>query len=137
MKIVFTIFVLSMGLFVSGQPASLKDAVTRLDKALVEKDTAALKKLLHNNVTFGHSNGWVESKDDVIKDVISGKLDYHTIKSDSLTWKTESNWASVRSITKVEVTVNDNKTELKLHILEVWLRTDKGWQLIARQSTKL
>src|SRR4029079_12570849 len=137
MKTLFTILFFLIGLFVFGQSSSLKEAFTKLDKALVEKDTVALKELLHNNVTFGHSNGWVESKDDVVRDVKSGKLAYQTIKSDSITWKVETTWASVRSITKVEVAVDGNKTELKLHILEVWLRTEKGWQLIARQSTKL
>jgi hypothetical protein len=137
MKICITILALFISSLLFGQTSFLKDAVSKLDKALVEKDTVTLKQLLHKNVTYGHSNGWVETKEDVIKDLASGKLIYHTIKSDSLTWKTEANWASVRSKTKAEVSVNGNRVELTLHILEVWLKTNKGWQLIARQSTKL
>lgn len=137
MKICITILTLFISSLSFGQTSFLKDAVSKLDKALVEKDTVTLKQLLHKSVTYGHSNGWVETKGDVIKDLASGKLIYHTIKSDSLTWKTEANWASVRSKTKAEVSVNGNRVELTLHILEVWLKTNKGWQLIARQSTKL
>jgi hypothetical protein len=137
MRIFITILTLFISSFTLGQTSFLKDAVSKLDKALIEKDTLTLKHLLHKSVTYGHSNGWVESKEDVIKDLTSGKLVYYSIKSDSLTWKTEENWACMRSKTKTEVSVNGNKIELNLHILEVWLKTNKGWQLIARQSTKL
>jgi hypothetical protein len=137
MKLRITILVLFISSFSFGQTSFLKDAVSKLDKALMEKDTATLKQLLHKNLTYGHSNGWVETKDDVIKDLGSGKLVYHTIKSDSITWKTDANWASMRSKTRVEVSLNGNRMELNLHILEVWLKTNRGWQLIARQSTKL
>jgi hypothetical protein len=137
MKVWIAIIVLLISSVSFGQTSFLKDAVSKLDKALIEKDTATLKQLLHKNLTYGHSNGWVETKDDVVKDLTSGKLVYYTIKSDSITWKTDANWASMRSKTKVEVSVNNNRTELNLHVLQVWLKTNKGWQLIARQSTKL
>jgi hypothetical protein len=137
MKVWIAIIVLLISSVSFGQTSFLKDAVLKLDKALIEKDTVTLKQLLHKNLTYGHSNGWVETKEDVIKDLTSGKLVYYTIKSDSITWKTDANWASMRSKTKVEVSVNNNRSELNLHVLEVWLKTNKGWQLIARQSTKL
>jgi hypothetical protein len=137
MKVWIIIIVLLISSVSFGQTSFLKDAVSKLDKALIEKDTATLKQLLHKNVTYGHSSGWVETKEDVIKDLTSGKLVYYTIKSDSITWKTDASWATMRSKTKVEVSVNSNRMELNLHVLEVWLKTNKGWQLIARQSTKL
>jgi hypothetical protein len=137
MKVWIAIIVLLISSVSFGQTSFLKDAVSKLDKALIEKDTATLKQLLHKNLTYGHSNGWVETKDDVVKDLSSGKLVYYTIKSDSIAWKTDANWASMRSKTKVEVSVNNNRTELNLHVLQLWLKTNKGWQLIARQSTKL
>ena len=137
MRILITVIVLFISSCSFCQTSFLKDAVSKLDKALIEKDTATLKQLLHSNVTYGHSNGWVETKEDVIKDLASGKLVYYAIKSDSITWKLSPNWASMRSKTKAEVSVNGNRMELNLHVLEVWLKTNKGWQLIARQSTKL
>jgi len=137
MKVRLTIVVLLISFFSFGQTSYLRAAVAKLDKALIEKDTAILKQLLHDNVTYGHSNGWVETKADVLKDLTSGKLVYHTIKPDSSTWKTEVNWASRRSKTRVEVSLNGNRMDLNLHVLEVWLKTNKGWQLIARQSTKV
>jgi hypothetical protein len=104
---------------------------------LVKKDTLVLKQLLHGELTYGHSNGWVESKEEVIKDLYSGRLAYQSIESSDFQWKTGSNWANVRSRAKVAYTMDGKQGELNLHILQVWLKTNKGWQLVARQSTKL
>ncbi len=109
----------------------------KLDKALIAKDTVTLKQLLHKEATYGHSNGWVETKQDVIKDLVSGKLTYHKIETDSLTWKVNDNWATMRNKTTVEGSVNGTKFNLVMHVLQVWLKTNKGWQLLARQSAKL
>ena len=137
MKFLSTILLLFVCFTGEAQTSFLQDAVARLDKALVEKDTVALKQLLHKDVSYGHSNGWVQTKQDVINDMISGKLLYSKIESEDLKWTVSKDWTSVRSTTKVEATMNGNKVDLKLHVLEVWQKTNKGWQMIARQSTKL
>jgi hypothetical protein len=120
-----------------GQTTFLKEAVSKLDNALVKRDTIILKQLLHKDLTYGHSNGWVESKVELIKDLYSGKLEYNSIESSEYLWKTGSDWASVRSKAKVEYVMDGKKGELNLHVLQVWLKTNKGWQLVARQSTKI
>ena len=137
MKIGITILLFFVSSFTFAQPSSLKETVVKLEKALVAKDTTALKQLLHQDLTYGHSNGWIETKEDIIKNLTSGKLIYHKIESDSVGWKTGANWASRRSHTKIEATLNGNALHLNLHVLQVWLKTKQGWQLVARQSTKL
>lgn len=46
--------------FTFAQTAVLKNAASKLDKALIDKDTLTLKQLLHADASYGHSNGWVE-----------------------------------------------------------------------------
>ena len=128
------IFMLSTGF---AQTSFLKDAVVKLDKALMQKDTTTLKQLLNKNVTYGHSSGWVQTKQDVINDLVSGKLTYSKIENEDVKWVTDKDWASARITTNVNVTVDGRNLDLKLHVMEVWLKTNKGWQMIARQSTKL
>ena len=137
MKKYITILFLFISSFSFAQTSFLKDAVAKLDKALLAKDTVVLKQLLHKEVTYGHSNGWVETKEDVINDLVTGKLAYHKIENGNENWKTGANWASRRSETKVEVTLNGTNMSLSLHVLQVWLKTGQGWQLIGRQSAKL
>jgi len=140
MRLAVTVFFLVASVVTFGQAdtVALKDAMSRLDNALVNKDEKALTLLLSNDVTYGHSNGWIQSKSDIINDLKSGKLDYSKIDNTSLSIAAiNRNWATVRTNTNAEGKANGNLFQLKLHILEVWLKTKSGWQLIARQSTKL
>jgi len=140
MRLAVTVFFLVASVVTFGQAdtVALKDAMSRLDNALVNKDEKALTLVLSNDVTYGHSNGWIQSKSDIINDLKSGKLDYSKIDNTSLSIAAiNRNWATVRTNTNAEGKANGNLFQLKLHILEVWLKTKSGWQLIARQSTKL
>ena len=137
MKGKITILLLIVSSFTFAQSSFLKEAVVKLDKALVAKDTVVLKQLLHKDLTYGHSNGWIETKADVIKDLQVGKLAYDKIESRDLQWTVTNNIATMRSTTEVGFRLDNKSGELKLHVLQVWLKTNKGWQLLSRQSTKL
>jgi hypothetical protein len=141
MKHLFTICLLFLGAITFAQvdSVSLKQAMSDLDKALVTKDEKALLQLLHSEVSYGHSNGWVQNKTDIINDLKSGKLIYDKIENTSVTIVAiNNNWATVRTSTNATGRSTTVPTfELKLHVLQVWLKAKNGWQLLARQSTKL
>jgi hypothetical protein len=108
-----------------------------LDEALVKKDTAALNRLLHEKLSYGHSNGWIESKKDVIADLLNGKLVYSEIDSKELSSVQEGDITIVRTETKIKYLLEGKEGELKLHVMLVWQRVGYQWQLIGRQSTKM
>ena len=140
MKYILTIclFFTSAIAFAQVDSVSLKEAMSNLDKALMNKDEKALVQLLHQDVSYGHSNGWVQNKTDIINDLKSGKLIYDKIENNSVTIAAINNkWATVRINTNAEGKVNGNSFQFKLHVLQVWLKAKSGWQLLARQSTKL
>jgi hypothetical protein len=137
MKIRITILLLLIGSFTFAQTSFLKEAVVKLDKALIAKDTVSVKQLLHKDLTYGHSNGWIETKADVIKDLSSGKLAYDKIESTDVKWTVTNDVATMRSTTEIDFRLDDKPGALKLHVLQGWLKTNKGWQLLSRQSTKL
>ena len=117
--------------------AGLKDVVKKLDKALVEKDQASLQAILHKEVSFGHSNAWVQSKQEILDDSTTGKLVYNRIDNNRVQIVAiNKKWATVRSNVHAEGIVNGNAFKLALHVMQVWIKTKKGWLLIARQSAK-
>ena len=117
---------------------SLKEAMSNLDKALINKDEKMLVQLLHADVSYGHSNGWVQNKNDIINDLKSGKLVYSKIENTSvMIVAISNNWATVRINANAEGSINGTAFQLKLHVLQVWMKSMTGWQLLARQSTKL
>ncbi len=115
----------------------LKATVQKLDRALLEKDQATLQSILHKDARFGHSNGWIQTRQDVLDDCKSGKLVYNKIEnSNTQIIAINKNYATVRSSVNAEGTANGNTFKLSLHVMQVWMKTKKGWLLIARQSAK-
>jgi hypothetical protein len=115
---------------------AIGDRMNRLDKALIEKDTPAIKQLMHKSASFGHSNGWVQNRADVVKDMARDYLVYKKLENEQVQISAQDGWASVRMITKAAGIRDQKEFELTLHVLQVWIKTKNGWQLIARQSAK-
>ena len=140
MRLILTICLLTARTIAFAQfdSASLKQAMSGLDNALVNKDEKALMQLLHPDVSYGHSNGWVQSKNDIINDLKSGKLLYNKIENNSVVLVAINNdCATVRTNTNAEGSISGTTFQLKLHVLQVWIKAKNGWQLWARQSTKI
>jgi len=140
MKAHLTIAFLFIGLvaFTQVDSLGLKEMMQKLDKALLEKDDAMLRAVLHKDASYGHSNGWIQRKGDVLNDFKSGKLVYSKIENISAyIVAINKKWATVRSNTNAEGVVNGNAFKLTMHVMQVWIKTKKGWQLMARQSAKL
>ena len=117
--------------------AGLKDVIQQLDKALLQKDENVLGSVLHKDLSFGHSNGWIQTKSDIMNDFKSGKLTYNKFENNSSAIVSiNKKYATVKTNTNAEGTVNGTAFKLTLHIMQSWIKTKKGWQLIARQSAK-
>lgn len=116
----------------------LRTAVMKLDQALLEKDSAALDRLLDKHVSFAHSNGWTQSKQDVWNDFRSGKLHYAGLQTDSITFRSlTKDLATITLRVKASGRVGEKEFKLNLAVMQVWKKDKKGWQLFARQSAKL
>ena len=73
----------------------------------------------------------------MLNDLISGKLVYKTLENkSSAIINISSKWATVKTNTNAEGTVNGNAFNLTLHVMQFWVKTKKGWQLMVRQSAK-
>ncbi|HET6766101.1 MAG TPA: nuclear transport factor 2 family protein [Chitinophagaceae bacterium] len=133
----FLIFGFVNSSFAQIDSAGLKTAMQQLDKALLQKDEKALQTVLHKEVSYGHSNGWIQNKNDILNDFTSGKLIYNKIENNSSAIVAISKkYATVKTNTNAEGAVNGVAFNLRLHIMQFWIKTKKGWQLIARQSAK-
>jgi len=115
----------------------LKTTMQKLDAALMQKNETELLVVLHKDLSYGHSNGWIQSKSDVLNDFKSGKLTYKMIENNSAAIvNINKKYATVKTSTNAEGVVNGTAFKLTLHVMQFWIKTKKGWQLIARQSAK-
>jgi len=123
--------------FAQTDSIGLKGEMQQLDKALLQKDEKVLQTVLHKDLSYGHSNGWIQSKSNILNDFTSGKLTYNKIENNSSAIIViTKEYATVKTNTNAEGVVNGTTFNLKLHIMQFWVKTKKGWQLIARQSAK-
>ena len=117
--------------------SAVLNAVTKLEKALLNKDSATMNGLLHKDVSYGHSSGWVQTKKEVVNDMMSGFLIYNRLEDSSINIVMSKDKAIVREKVRAVGSRDGKSFDLSLFITQVWLQSKKGWQLFARQSTKL
>jgi len=134
---ILTLFFVQIVVAQKKDTAAVLAAVQKLEKALIGKDSATLNVLLHKDVAFGHSSGWVQTKKNVVDDMMSGFLDYKKIDETSVSIDVSKEKAIVKERVSVNGVRDGNAFELNLFIMQIWLQNKKGWQLFARQSTKL
>ena len=141
MRFAFTLLLFFITAIAHAQSDSVivKENLIRLENALIAKNYQDMQKLLHNNVSYGHSTGWIQTKQDVIADCKSGKLSYHKIeRSNMYVAAISKDWATVRYTGIIEAVGEGKDIKAALHVLQVWVKDKKGkWQLLARQATKL
>lgn len=131
----FILFFL-VGAVYAQDTSAVKHALDRMEQALVEKDSGTIKKLMHPKVLFGHSNGWLQNKTDVLSDMRSGYLVYKQFDRQSLSIQVDGKYAVVKEWLQVKGSTGGKEFNLKLFVLQQWVKTKKGWQLWIRQSAK-
>jgi hypothetical protein len=104
--------------------------------ALVNKNTISLNQQTDKALSYGHSNGWVQSKADLIKDFETGYISYQSITEDSITVLINGTMANVRFVSNVSASLKGVTNSFRLKVLEVWVKKSKRWVLFARQAVK-
>jgi ketosteroid isomerase-like protein len=94
-----------------------------------------LKKLLADDLSYVHSTGSFETKADLIKAITTPTTVVEKIEFlPDTTVRIHGNTAYVNG--KVDLW-HSSTNIVHMHVLHVWEKTPQGWQLVARQATKL
>jgi hypothetical protein len=101
------------------------------------KDTVTLGKLLAKTVSYGHSHGNVETRNEMIKGVARNQSNYTDTLVSNLKLFIEGNTAIVRFLFKAKENKKDGSTgDLNLAIMLVWIKEKKEWKLMGRQAVR-
>ena len=120
-------------------PAAEKEVMAAMQTwrtAMMKKDGAALAKLYHEDLSFGHSSGIVENKAEAVNHMVTTKVDYAAVDLIETKIKVQGNLALVNGRVNYKQVTDGKTTDIKLHVLHVWVKTPQGWQMIGRQSTR-
>lgn len=135
-----TVFLLSAVLGVNAQNKDEKDvadAVEKLKKAMIDGNKEELESIVIDKLSYGHSGGQVQNKDEFVQKIVNGQSDFVTIDLSEQTISISGNTAIVRH--KLEAKTNDGGKpgEVHLLVLLIFQKENKQWKLLARQAIKV
>ncbi len=139
MKLLFIIsfFTVSIaGVAQISDELKLTATVKEFHQSLVKKNTISLNQQTDKALSYGHSNGWVETKVDLIKDLETGYISYQQYKEDSIKIIMNGTMANVRFLADITATQKGVTNSFHLNVLEVWVKKSNRWILFARQAVK-
>lgn len=121
----------------SKQEKQLLSQIRKLDSLMQNNDSKILE-LFEKDVSFGHSNGWIQNLDDFKQDFSSKKVVYKEIKQTEVSEiKKFKNTFSIRRKIKVSGLYKNQGFEMNLALLEIWIKNKSVWKLWSRQSVEI
>ena len=112
-------------------------AVETWRQAMLTKDAAAFDRVFHPQLSYGHSIGLVENKTQATDHVMKSTTVYRAVDLTETKVDVRGETALVTGKAHYE---KHPKGQPVLHqnlvVLSVWVKTPRGWQMIARQSTE-
>lgn len=115
----------------------VKLASEAFNQALVAKDSNALKKLLFHQLSYGHSNTWVETKQELIDDLFNGTITYNKVETEKVeVIMLTKKLATLRADVVIDADYKGSKgLVFHLHVLQTWKwQNMTGWVMLNRQS---
>jgi hypothetical protein len=111
--------------------------VTKFHEALISDDYKTIKKLLSRDIQYTHSNGWIESREEVVKNLKTNYIIYHTISMDSIKTQFTADSVVVEFLSKVTLTLKEKPISIGLHVLQHWNYKNGKYKMTARKSVKI
>ena len=129
------------GLFLSGSAgadpedqAAVTQSVETLRRALLEADKPRLEQVTSPQLSYGHSDGRVETKEQFINGVMTRKQVVKSLAFPELKVAVAGNAAIAIHIWLSETELDGKTTNTKIGVLQVWQKQDGTWKLLARQG---
>ncbi len=122
---------------VAGPADEVRAADTARVMATIAGDTARLAPLLAADLSYGHSNGRAQTKEEFLEAVRSNRVryeayDYETVQITPVA----ADLALMTGTARLRATAGAERVAFRLRFLSVWRREDGAWRLFAYQSAR-
>lgn len=144
----FLPFVFSLPLFLflpgasRGQSDAQADHVLDLHREkfqwMTDRDTARLASLLADDAVYVHSNGWHETREEMLANIGSGRLRYHRVEVLDARARKYGNTLIVNGRARFDVALEEQGWLLLLDYTEVYVRMDDATiRLVSRHACRV
>jgi uncharacterized protein (TIGR02246 family) len=117
------------------------DQVKKMDQqwaeATLRRDSAALNRILADDLKYVHGNASVQNKKEFIDSLKSGDLAYHTIDFEEVDVRVVGDSAIAMSKLRLFITMGGQDQKFEVRFLRVYVKRKGAWQLLAHQATRL
>ena len=118
--------------------AVLNNARSLNNAVFVTKDSLTLDKLFSDKLSYGHSSGKIENRQEAMRGILGNLSTYADVNPGPTSLWIEEKTAVTRYVLSANETNKEVKVNpLKLHIMLVWTKEKGGWKLLSRQAVKL
>jgi ketosteroid isomerase-like protein len=118
-----------------------KDTIRKLEdqrfQAMIDADAATLEKLLADSLVYTHSFGGTDGKASYLDGVRGKKWVYRKIERPKESIQVHGDCAVVTGQVRIELLSDGQPKTLNSAYTNVWVKGQKGWQMVAWQSTPL
>ena len=101
------------------------------------KDVKGFEAMISENVSYGHSAGRIENKQEFIKAALANKAVMKSLEFTDQTIKVTGNNAVVRNTYNAVNELDGKTSTTKIGVLLVWMKEGSNWRLYARQAYRL
>jgi len=124
---------------ISGSPTEkeVRQLEMRRFELMVARDMKGLEALLADDLTYTHSNGVLENKEQFLAKLNSGKTLYQSIQSEDVRVRVIGDVAIINGIALMRVWTGGQTQDLRLRYTDIYARREGRWQLILWQSTRV
>jgi hypothetical protein len=119
-----------------GATAEVAARVRLLTEMMTAPAQSVLEELFDEALSYGHSNGRVDTKAEFLAALMSGDSDFVSIALSDETISIVGDTALVRHTLVADTNDFGKPGHVSLKILLVWQKQRGGWKLIARQAVK-
>lgn len=121
----------------SNDEAAVLQAVDALTKAMIDVDRAKLEELVADQLSYGHSGGVIQTKAQFVDSIINKETIYKAISLTELSTAIAGSNAIVRHTATVDYEDKGKSGTAKIGVLQVWIKQEGRWRLLARQAFRL
>jgi ketosteroid isomerase-like protein len=117
--------------------AALAQSIEALRQGILQQDKAKLDQVAASQISYGHSDGRVETKEQFINGVMTRKQTQKSLAFPELNAFVAGNTAVARHIYLGESELDGKQTTTRIGALQIWQKQADGWKLLARQGFRL
>jgi len=106
-------------------------------QAITTRDAAILANLLDDQLIYAHATGIVDTKQEYIAKVTSGRQKYEGVDHESTDVRLFGDTAVVHARMHMWGVNPAGKFDDRLMMMHVWVKKGGAWQLVAHQTARL